>query len=811
MELLACMFFLVMVWLVVWPILFLVRLKSVENMVRTLGSEMKKTGPTVPASQAGTTRNPDEVPEPPSDIPVRKPEIVAEARLANPERIDNAPPPSPTIPAPKRPHPPRQPSAFEAAAFNALRKMRNWLFIGMESLPEGTSWEFALASQWLLRIGVLILLMGIGFFAKISIENEWIGPLGQVLLIAMAGMGLLVGGSNLLGGTYHLMGQGLQGAGLVTLYFAVFAAHGLFHVIDTLSSFALMAAITALATLLAVRFRSLLVAVIGVLGGYATPVFMGGAPVNYPGLLGYMVVLGLGVLGVSWWRKWHLLQLLALACDLILFQASLAHYTDQDFSVVMPFAAARFLLFSTMAFMHNLVRRERSNLLDLLALAVNAWAFFLNAQWMIGHVWGIEAAAGLCLILAFFYAAHVLLFLRLQVVDRELLTGFLGLSSLFLAVAIPMLLSNRWLTTSWALQALAMAWVAQQLGSRVLGQITMLLLVVVIGRYAMIDLPRHAVETIQTDIPLLEFLGQSAGRLAEFAIPAVSVITASWLLARLPRENLHITPDNDYPEFVPSGTFSSWMIPLIVLIMFPFLYLETGRQLRFWVEPAWPSGLTLLVVATAVGIFSSTRQGYSPKLIIPFMGLVATLLVGKLVVIDLVGFWGYRPDSSCVFHGPYSTIQTLSRLADFGLIVAWLIWLGWMLSVSSSSSRAGTVFSILAMMLSLLHARLETIHILHYFEMDGLAEGAVSIAWSLYALAALLVGLICNHKPARVCSLSLFAVIAAKVFINDLAALDQVYKVAAFTILGGLLLVGAFLYLKFQSLGQNPNTLGKQT
>jgi uncharacterized membrane protein len=53
--------------------------------------------------------------------------------------------------------------------------------------------------------------------------------------------------------------------------------------------------------------------------------------------------------------------------------------------------------------------------------------------------------------------------------------------------------------------------------------------------------------------------------------------------------------------------------------------------------------------------------------------------------------------------------------------------------------------------------------------------------------------------------------IAFKVFMIDLAALDQIYKVVAFVILGSLLLAGAFLYLKFQSSDQNPDTKEKET
>jgi uncharacterized membrane protein len=84
--------------------------------------------------------------------------------------------------------------------------------------------EFAIASQWLLRIGILILVVGVGFFLKYSVDNDLIKPLGRVMLSAAAGLGMLVAGTRLLGKKYHVLGQGLLGGGLATLYFAVFWA-----------------------------------------------------------------------------------------------------------------------------------------------------------------------------------------------------------------------------------------------------------------------------------------------------------------------------------------------------------------------------------------------------------------------------------------------------------------------------------------------------------------------------------------------------------------------------------------------------------
>ena len=163
---------------------------------------------------------------------------------------------------------------------------------------------------------------------------------------------------------------------------------------------------------MAVRFDSMLIAVLGIIGGYGTPVMLAGGPANFVGLFSYMLLLGCGILGISLKKNWHLLNYLGFACTYGLFAASMRDYQPAEFWNVMPFLVGFFVLYSTALFLFNVVQRIKSTLLELIGLLLNAGIFFA-ASYTPGSrsLWSPLRSPWSRLGLTAFYAAHVYYFL----------------------------------------------------------------------------------------------------------------------------------------------------------------------------------------------------------------------------------------------------------------------------------------------------------------------------------------------------------------------------------------------------------------
>lgn len=170
-----------------------------------------------------------------------------------------------------------------------------------ERLAPHLTWE---SENWLNRIGIALLLFGLAFLFKYTVDQGWITPLVRVLFGLGLGAFLLVVGVRLRE-RRRALGQVLEGGGVAVGYATAFAAYQLYGLVAYPLAFTWMVAVTGIAFVLSVRQRDQVLAVIGVLGGLGTPFLLYTDAGSLPGLIGYTCLILAGAAALYARQRWR--------------------------------------------------------------------------------------------------------------------------------------------------------------------------------------------------------------------------------------------------------------------------------------------------------------------------------------------------------------------------------------------------------------------------------------------------------------------------------------------------------------------------
>ena len=319
------------------------------------------------------------------------------------------------------------------------------------------SLEQRIGGNWLNRIGVLAIIVGVGFFLKYAFESDWIGPRERVAAGLVAGIGLLFAGDRLIARGLRHYGQGLVGGGIGILYLSIYAAFGFYNLIAHPIAFVCMALVTTTAVWLAVRQNALGIAMLGALGGFLTPVILSTNRDNQIGLFTYLLVLDLGVLAVAWFKAWRSLEYLAFMATALVSTAWIQEWYDPaKFGRTLFFLTVIFAIFVMVPVVQNLVRKRATLWMDFSLICANGLFYFITCQGLMEPRPPSRGLFAALLSLAYFGLTMIAWERR---GDRMLLGAFFGMAAFFLTLAIPIQFDRQWVTVLLAVEAVSLLYV----------------------------------------------------------------------------------------------------------------------------------------------------------------------------------------------------------------------------------------------------------------------------------------------------------------------------------------------------------------
>ena len=411
-----------------------------------------------------------------------------EMMVANPSPMPTPPPP-PT-PTPTTPPPPPPPPAFSTSPSPAptgvelfWAKVEDWIAVRGEFAPKGMTREFAFATRWLVRIGVMLITGSLIYFVKLSIDRGWMGPTGRVSAMLVWGAVGSAAGVYLVKRTrYGVLGHAIAALGVVALYLGFGLGHRFFDppvIASPVFAFAALAAVTVFAGVMSVYIPSSHIAVMALVGGYLVPI-VAGRDSGFPlGLDLYLLVLNLGAFFVAMKRKWSALNFLAATLAYLVCFAWGGRHPDCGHAATLVnfgFVALVHALYMASVVLGSRERSAAGNSLAWTGLALNACVLFgwVSSVFRLGF--SDRAAGFVILALVAAYAAVATLAIKRGLADVPTVNILMVFALAFLACAPLFLFDRVWCVVCWSVIAVAASEGEIRSGQRALGVMSYVIL-----------------------------------------------------------------------------------------------------------------------------------------------------------------------------------------------------------------------------------------------------------------------------------------------------------------------------------------------
>ncbi len=337
------------------------------------------------------------------------------------------------------------------------------------------SLERRIGSQWLNRVGVVAVLVGVSYFLKLAFDSGWISPGLRVLIGLAAGVGLSWWSERFRRPNSLAFSYSLKAVGIGILYLSLWASFQLYHLIPGAIAFLAMILVTAATATMALAQDAELLAGLALLGGLLTPVLCGTDENHEAALFCYLLLLSLGAFVLQRVKPWPRILFGAFVGSFLLAAGWYdKFYSNDQFGETLLFFTLLFTLFAA-APIYSMLQPERdrsTRQTGLLLAILNAAAYFsaIYSLLLTSAIAVQSRAAAYSFGLAIVYLSLALALERRVAerpgVERLLPLAHYGLAITFVTVGIALKLQQHWITLAWLCEGALLFWAGNSTGRR---------------------------------------------------------------------------------------------------------------------------------------------------------------------------------------------------------------------------------------------------------------------------------------------------------------------------------------------------------
>lgn len=647
------------------------------------------------------------------------------------------------------------------------------------------------------KIGIGVLVLGIAFFVRYAIDKDWINEAGRVGIGLLCG-GILIGLAHWMRNSYRSFSSVLVGGGLTVFYFTIAFAFHEYHLLSQTVSFIAMVVITAFAVILSVAYDRIELAILASIGGFVTPFLLSTGTNNYIALFTYLSILNVGLLILAYLKNWRAINFIAFFFTLTIYGA---WFVDASLENAIPHRHA-FIFATTFYFMfvgmnivnhfkaHDKLRGFDFSMLLIINLCYYSTGITILQQAELMQYKGLFTA---CLGVVNLILAYALI--KKKELDKNFIYLLIGITITYISLTAPVQLKGNHITLFWAAEAVVLFWLYQRSFIKLV-KIASALVSVLMLISLMIDWVQAYHLTEGKILPVIINKGFIT------TISSAIAMLLLYFLFRKEADTYYLTGIRN------SGVKTSYLVTSIVLF-----FLAGALEINYQFTTRYPAGTDLNVIylqlyftafATAIFMILNRLNIHVNNFVRAFTALLLFIfyLFNSVVVYDL------ELDSLT------TNTYKIHLLANIASVVLLLLFIRHHLfyirsrkeAFPKGNSIAGTMTAAAIIIIASIEIRnlyiwmmYSTPANIHYLE-NLYSKAGLSIIWGVASFILIWTGMRSSLKSLRLTGLFLFGITLVKLFTYDIQNMPAGGKIAAFILLGVLLLVVSFMYQRLKKL-----------
>lgn len=656
------------------------------------------------------------------------------------------------------------------------------------------------------KIGIFILVLGISFFVKYAIDQEWINEVGRVGIGFLSGA-ILLGFAHKLQKNYKAFSSVLVSGAIVVFYFIIAYAFKEYKLFNQTTAFILMVLVTIFSVAISILYNRKELGVLSLIGGFLVPVLVSTGSGNFVVLFTYLLILNVGFLVLSIKKKWFIINILTFIFTHLFFISWIISDPNIKInaSTLFLFATLFYFVFYAMNIFRVIIEKEYAMKPIVMSLfLISTFLYFGQGLYLLDY-FGTSFKGVFTLALALINLVTGWLLLQKNIIDKKTVYLFVGMTLTFLTLVGPIQLEGNYITLFWAAESVLLIWLSQKIKSNDFKIVAFIASFLMLGSLAMDFIQ------IYESAENLKIIFNKGFLTGIFCVASLG-ITAFLLF----KEKTSYKLKGILIEFNPKK-----VAILAIIVGIVVLYLTGLLELTHQTTNYLDRYLSTIIIAIYNYIFIIIGVFYALNKEKDILHIVGYFVSGIAIVYGLF-LLTFLPNSAYISSKLDTTANPTFYIQFIFLILVIAIMRILYAHISKQESKdkkymllkyfIAITFVILVSIELLIIAQpitvnpkllgLEnvetTIYGIIYQSKITIIKSGFPILWGILSFIFLYLGIKKSKKEWRIFSLFLVAVTIIKLFVYDIGNVSQGGKIVAFIILGIVLLVISFMYQKIK-------------